>query len=183
MQQLKDFKVGLQVFINTKISFILSLIFSLLLFTILCLIQNGGVSLQVFSFTTIPFFSKILFFFQTLFNVTTYFTPTTLSIAIIGSIFGGISITVTYIYFLIRKQAIDSGSFALTSLSYLLVIVGVQCATCSVVLASLLISLLGTMVGPTLLMSLPVWFGFVGILLQIVVLWLLLGKLSKSLIC
>ena len=183
MHKLKEVKLGLQVFIQTKNSLTFSVIFSLVLFTLICLIQNGSVSFQIFSFTTIPFFSKLTFFFQTLFNVNTYFTPLTLSLAIIGSILGGISITIAYEYFLIRKQAIDNSSVALTSLAYLFVIIGVQCISCSFVLVSLLVSLLGTLATPTLFMSLPVWFGLIGILLQIVVLWVLLAKLPKPLIC
>jgi hypothetical protein len=84
---------------------------------------------------------------------------------------------------MIRKQVIDSGSVALASIAYIFVIIGIHCASCSIIVIGTLISVFGNLIIPEAMTGLSVWFGVLGIVIQIVVLWFLLGKLSKPLTC
>ncbi len=183
MHKVKEVKLGWNAFIQTKNSFKLSLIFSILLFVLICLIQNGNASLQALSFTSLPPFERLSLFVSTLFSLKTSFTTIALIITVISSILSGISLAVAYEYFYIRKQGIDKSSLAFTTFSYLLVIIGVQCAACSLVIVSIFISVFGNLLAPEFYVTFSSWFGLVGIFIQLVVLWLLLGKLSKPLTC
>lgn len=174
---------GWTTFTKRKGSLLLALSFGFVLFTTLCFIKNGAPALQAFTFDSLSYLNRVTLFIKTLYAVTTFFDFTTLTITILGSLLGGVSLAAGYEYFLIRKQAIDKGNVALTTFGYALVIIGIHCASCGVIFATILISIFGNLLAPELITSLSVWFGIGGISIQIVVLWILLGKLSRPLIC
>jgi hypothetical protein len=183
MYSLSEVKQGANTFLRRKGAVVLSLCFAIILFTTFCFIQNGGSALQAFSFDSLSIFDRFVLFVKTLYAVSSYFNATTLVITTIGSILGGFSLAAGYEYFLIRKEAIDKSSIALTTFSYALVIIGIHCASCGVVLVTMLLSIFGNLLAPDLISSLSVWFGFIGLVVQGVVLWILLGKLSRPLVC
>lgn len=183
MQSLKEVSLGWKTLRSTRNTLKLTFFFAFVLFTILCLIRNAGPAFQAFSFTSLSLLERITLFFSTLYNLSASFTPVTLTIALITSIVSGISIVAAYEYFMIRKQVIDSGSVALASIAYIFVIIGIHCASCSIIVIGTLISVFGNLIIPEAMTGLSVWFGVLGIVIQIVVLWFLLGKLSKPLTC
>jgi hypothetical protein len=182
MYSQKELLAGLAVFRNARYSYTIATIVTLFLLTLFAFLQNGKEAMQVFTFETLGAFLKAKLFLTSLYSFNTTFSGISFFIAITSSALGGLSIAMAYEYFATRKQAIDASNIALNSLAYTFVIFGVHCATCGVVIVSAAISLFGPVFAQSVL-AYSSLFACIGVGIQLVMIYSLLGKLSRPLVC
>lgn len=180
---MKRLSLGISNYLYEKNAVTVSVVASFLLFTLVCLLQNGVTAFQVFSFDTISLSKQFLLFFQTLFDLQSVFTFGTASVAIISSLLGGISIGILYAYYRARGNSLQGGNFAGLSVGYFIALLGIQCVACGTALLTTILTALG---GVWLNNNLPyhgLEIGVLGIMIQIMLLISLLNKMAYPRTC
>lgn len=104
--------------------------------------ENGKNAISVFTFNTITYYNQIKLFFSTLFDITNTFTINSLILSILGSLLGGINISLAYLYMKTRGEVIiKSGLYS--GIGLFLAFIGIGCAACGTALIAVLLSFLG----------------------------------------
>ena len=136
---------------------------TLLFFFLLLLIQNGEDALTALSFNALPTGERLALAFSALFNITDTFTVSSLLLSVLGSLLGGINISLAYTYVKTRSGLlIQSGLYSGTGLFFALL--GIHCAACGTALLAVFLSFLGL---SGMLAALPYQgqeFGYIGII-------------------
>lgn len=133
---------GLSTLFSRRDSRIMSVVVTLCFFTFLLFFQNGNTAYQVFSFTSFPLEDRIISAFTVLFDIQHTFSRSSLVISVLGSLLGGINVSLAYTYMKLRGQVIlKSGLYQ--GLGLFLALFGIGCAACGTALMSVILSFLG----------------------------------------
>jgi hypothetical protein len=134
-------------------------------------------SLENFSFSEKTRLSLIYFF-----DWKSSFLPFSLTLAIIGSFFGAINITLSYLYFRIRGASIIKNGLS-SGTGLVFAFLGIGCAACGTAILSTLLGLLGL---SSILGLLPfggLEVGFIGLAILVIATLVLARKLGSPAVC
>lgn len=149
---------------------------------LLLVVQNGKSALDIFSFDVLPLGSRISLFIKTLFDITSAFTISTLILAVLGALLGGINLSLAYTYMKVRGDLIiQSGLYS--GLGLIFAFLGIGCAACGTALLSVVLSFFGF---STMLSVLPYKgeeIGYIGILILCIATYVLAQKVTAPNVC
>lgn len=173
---------GLSLILSRKDSRLVIILSSLAFFLLLLIVQNGMVSLQILSFETIPLFKRLLLALSTIFNISTTFTSGSVILATLGSLLGGINLSLAYTYLRTRGELIlESGLYS--GIGLVFAFLGIGCAACGTAFLSIILGLFGF---STMLNILPYKgqeIGYIGIIFLCIATYSLAKKVSQYNVC
>ena len=179
---MKHLVFGLTLIVNRKDSRKVIIISTLVFLFLLLLVQNSRTALQILSFENIPLLKRLWLSISTLFNITATFTNGSLILAILGSLLGGINISLAYTYMRIRGEAImRSGLY--NGIGLVLAFLGVGCAACGTAFLSILLGLLGFSAMLNLLPYQGEEIGYIGLIFLCIATYTLSKKVNATNVC
>lgn len=161
----------------------LVIIISTIVFLILLLIaQNGKAGLEMFALTSLPFFKRLTLSISILFDLRSTFTGGTLILATLGSLLGGINLSLAYTYIKIRGGLIlKSGLYS--GLGLMLAFLGIGCAACGTAFLSVLLGFFGFSAMLDLLPYQGQEIGYIGLMILCIATYTLSKKVSSPNVC
>lgn len=179
---MKHLANGISLVFSRKDSRVVLIISTIIFFMLLLATENGKNAMSVFTFNTITYSQQIKLFFTTFFDITNTFNTNSLILSILGSLLGGINISLAYIYMKTRGNAIlKSGLYS--GIGLFLAFIGIGCAACGTALVAVLLSFLGL---STMLHVLPYQgqeIGYIGIIFLCMATYSLAVKVSAPTTC
>lgn len=179
---MKSLLASLQIILGRRDSCSVVVISTLIFFGLLLLTQNIRGALTVFSFDTLSFFGRSMLFITTLFDIQSTFTGSTLLLAVLGSLLGGINISLAYTYMKIRGELImKSGLYS--GVGLVLAFLGIGCAACGTAFLSVLLGFFGF---SAMLQVLPYQgeeIGYIGLIFLCIATYVLAKKLVAPNVC
>ena len=173
---------SLMLIIKRKDSRLVIIISTLAFFFLLLLAQNGSASLQILSFDVLPVFKRVSLALLTFFDITSTFTVGTLILAVLGSLLGGINLSLAYTYIRIRGDAIlKSGLYS--GIGLFLAFLGIGCAACGTALLSVILGFFGFSAMLSLLPYQGQEIGYIGLIILSMATYVLARKVSTPLVC
>jgi hypothetical protein len=159
------------------------IIISTVVFLLLLLIaQNGKAGMEMFALTSLPFLKRLSLFCSTFFDIRSTFTGGTLILSILGSLLGGINLSLAYTYIKIRGEMIlKSGLYS--GVGLVLAFLGIGCAACGTAFLSLILGFFGF---STMLNLLPYQgqeIGYVGLMILCIATYTLSKKVASPNVC
>jgi hypothetical protein len=161
----------------------LVIIFSTLALLLLLLVaQNGRSALDILSFDALPLGRRITLAFATLFDIRSTFTTSTLILATLGSLLGGINLSLAYTYMRLRGDVIvRSGLYS--GLGLFFAFLGIGCAACGTALLSVLLGFFGFSAMIQLLPYEGLEIGYIGLIILCIASYVLARKVSAPNVC
>ncbi len=179
---MKQLLFSLQLILTRKDSRYVIIFSTISFLVLLLLVQNGKSVLDIFSFTSLPFLKRIMLGISTLFDIKNTFTGGTLILSILGSLLGGINLSLAYTYIKMRGELIlKSGIYS--GFGLLLAFLGVGCAACGTAFLSVLLGLFGF---STMLNVLPYQgeeIGYIGLIFLSIATFMLAQKVASPNVC
>ncbi len=179
---MKRLSNALQVVLQRKDSLLVLLISTVIFFLLLLITQNGKDAHAVFGFTTLALHTKLSLFITTLFDISNTFTLGAFLLAFLGSLIGGINLSLAYTYVKIRGEVIvRSGLYS--GLGLVAAFFGIGCAACGTALLSVMLGFLGF---STMLNVLPyqgLEIGYIGLIFLCIATYSLAGKVLTPNVC
>jgi hypothetical protein len=155
---------------------------SILFFFLILLVQNGTASVEVFSFTALPFMQRLLLATKTIFDIYHTFTIGTLVLAVLGSFLGGINIALAYLYIRLRGEVIlHSGLY--NGIGLLFAFIGIGCAACGTAFLSIILSFFGFSAMLSLLPYEGQEIGYTGLIFLCIATYSLSRRVARSNVC
>jgi heme/copper-type cytochrome/quinol oxidase subunit 1 len=155
--------------------------FFIFLFLIFLTEKWSGI-LNFYSFENFSFTEKTSLSLTYFFDWKSSFLPASLALAVVGSLFGAINITLSYLYFKTRGASIIKNGLS-SGTGLVFAFLGIGCAACGTALLSTLLGLLGL---SSVLGFLPydgLEIGFIGLAILIVATLVLARKLGSPAVC
>lgn len=149
---------------------------------LLLIVQNGGSAKAIAGFDAIPFFARFSLAARTLFDVTSTFTTSTLLVALLGSLMGGINLSMAYTYMRLRGDVIV-GSGLYSGIGLFFAFLGIGCAACGTALLSVILGFFGF---TAMLQVLPYQgqeIGYIGLIILCIATYALAQKVSAPNVC
>lgn len=179
---MKHIANGVSLVFSRKDSRIVLIVSTAIFFLLLLLAQNGKTAFSVFSFDTISFAKQLTLAISTLFDISNTFSVNSLILSTLGSLLGGINISLAYIYMKTRGEVIiKSGLYS--GIGLFLAFIGVGCAACGTALIAVLLSFLGL---STMIRLLPYQgqeIGYIGIIFLCMATYSLAVKVTAPTTC
>ena len=161
-----------RIIVGSTLLFLLALLF----------FKNGSSAGEILSFGSLPFFTKLRLTFITFFDITHTFTASSLILAVLGSLLGGINLALAYTYLRLRGEIIfRSGLYS--GLGLFVAFLGIGCAACGTAFLSVLLSFFGF---SAMLGRLPYEgqeIGYIGLLILCIATYSLSQKVSQPNVC
>lgn len=149
---------------------------------LLLLVQNGKSTLSVLSFDSLPLFKRIWLGIGVFFDITSTFTGSTLVLAILGSLLGGINISLAYTYMKLRGEVIlKSGLYSGFGLFF--AFLGIGCAACGTALLSVILGFFGFSAMLQVLPYQGLEIGYIGLIILCIAMYVLSKKVSSPYVC
>ncbi len=179
---MKHIANGVSLVFSRKDSRIVLIVSTAIFFLLLLLAQNGKTAFSLFSFATIYFAKQLTLAKSTLFDISNTFSVNSLILSTLGSLLGGINISLAYIYMKTRGEVIiKSGLYS--GIGLFLAFIGVGCAACGTALIAVLLSFLGL---STMIRLLPYQgqeIGYIGIIFLCMATYSLAVKVTAPTTC
>lgn len=151
-------------------------------FFLLLLSQNGGSAKYALTFDTLSIWKRISLYLSTLFNIKDTFTASSLLLSILGSLLGGINMSLAYTYMKTRGEIIlRSGLYS--GLGLFFAFLGIGCVACGTALIAVILSFLGL---STMIHTLPYQgqeIGYIGIIFLCMATYTLAKKVTAPATC
>ncbi len=159
------------------------IIYSTLIFFLLLLIaQNGKSALDIYGFQALPLFSRLKLAFATFFDLSSAFTASTLLLAGLGSLLGGINLSMAYTYMRLRGDVIlHSGLYS--GIGLFTAFLGIGCVACGTAFLSILLSFFGFSAILNFLPYKGEEIGYIGILILCLATYSLAKKVTAPNVC
>ena len=139
---MKSLTESLELIVQRKDSRLVIILSTLLFLFLLLLVQNGKSALDVYDFQALPFLTRLKLGLSTLFDISSSFTTSTLLLAGLGSLLGGINLSLAYTYMRLRGEVIlHSGLYS--GLGLFAAFLGIGCVACGTALLSVLLGFFG----------------------------------------
>ncbi|MFA6608707.1 MAG: hypothetical protein WCT07_02250 [Candidatus Paceibacterota bacterium] len=133
---------GITLIIARKDSRLVIIVSTVIFFFLLLAAQNGVATKEVLNFEIIPIYKRLNLAFLTFFDIKNTFTSGSLILATLGSLLGGINISLAYTYLRLRGEIImRSGLYS--GIGLFLAFLGVGCAACGTALFSVMLGFFG----------------------------------------
>ena len=161
----------------------LVIIVSTIIFLLLLLVaQNGKASLEMLGLSSLPFIKRITLSFFVFFDIKSTFTGGTLILATLGSLLGGINLSLAYTYIAMRGKVImKSGLYS--GLGLVLAFLGIGCAACGTAFLSLILGFFGFSAMLNLLPYQGLEIGYAGLIVLCMATYVLAKKVSEPNVC
>lgn len=161
----------------------LVIILSTVIFLLLLLIaENGKAAYGFLSFDTMSFMRRLTFASSTLFDINNTFTSGALILAVLGSLIGGINLSLAYTYMRLRGEIIlHSGLYS--GIGLLFAFFGVGCAACGTALFSVMLGFFGFSAMLSVLPYQGQEIGYIGIIILCIATYTLAHKVSVPNVC
>ena len=173
---------GMSLIVKRKDSRLIIIISTLIFLFLLLLTQNGLAAKQVLAFEIIPLYKRISLSLFTLFDISSTFTTGSLILAILGSLLGGINLSLAYTYMKLRGEVIlKSGLYS--GFGLLLAFFGVGCAACGTALLSVVLGFFGMSAMLNLLPYQGQEIGYIGLIFLIFATYSLAQKVATPNVC
>lgn len=173
---------SLSLIAGRKDSRLVIIITTIVLLLLLIITQNGIAAYSIFSFDSLPLSKRISLAILTLFDIKSTFTPGALILATLGSLLGGINLSLAYTYMKIRGEIIlKSGMYSGAGL--VAAFLGIGCAACGTALLSVILGFFGF---STMLNVLPYQgqeIGYVGLIFLSIATYFLAKKVTAPNVC
>ena len=173
---------GVSVVFARKDSRLVLIGITLLFFILLVISQNGGAAKYALSFDTLSLWKRTALATSTLFNIGDTFTTSSLLLSILGSLLGGINMSLAYTYMKTRGEImLRSGLYS--GLGLFFAFLGIGCAACGTALIAVILSFLGF---STMIHSLPYQgqeIGYIGIIFLCMATYPLAKKVTAPATC
>lgn len=159
------------------------IILSTIVFLLLLLIaENGSAAYGFFSFESMSFAQRLTFASSTLFDIGNTFTSGALILAVLGSLIGGINLSLAYTYMRLRGEVIlHSGLYS--GIGLLFAFFGVGCAACGTALLSVILGFFGFSAMLDVLPYQGQEIGYIGIIILCIATYTLAHKVSVPNVC
>ncbi len=159
------------------------IIISTIVFLLLLLVvQNGKASMQMLSLDTLSLYKRLSLALSVFFDITSTFTAGTLILATLGSLLGGINLSLAYTYIKIRGDMIlKSGLYS--GMGLLLAFLGIGCAACGTAFLSVLLGFFGFSAMLNLLPYQGQEIGYVGLIILCIATYTLAKKVTAPNVC
>lgn len=168
--------------IGRKDSRLVIIITTLVLLLLLIITQNGSTAYSIFSFESLSLSKKLHLFFVTLFDVKNTFTSGALILATLGSLLGGINLSLAYTYMKIRGEIIlKSGLYS--GVGLVIAFLGIGCAACGTALLSVLFGFFGFSAMLNVLPYQGQEIGYIGLLFLCIATYFLAKKVTAPNVC
>lgn len=155
---------------------------TLLFILILLLVQNGGSALSLLSFTSLPLGNRVWLSFLTLFDIKSTFDAGSLLLALLGSLLGGINLSLAYTYIRLRGEVIlHSGLYS--GLGLFIAFLGIGCAACGTAFLSVILGFFGFSAMIHLLPYQGMEIGYIGLIILCIATYTLSQKVSTPNVC
>lgn len=179
---MKDIVASFSLIVRRSDSRLVIIISTLVFFFLLLLVQNGPSAQTLFTFTFLPLGERIALGLKTLFDLSSTFTTGSLILAVLGSLLGGINLSLAYTYMRMRGEVIlKSGLYSGAGL--LFAFIGVGCVACGTAFLSIILSFFGF---STMLNLLPYQgqeIGYIGLIFLCVATYSLSKKVQAPNVC
>lgn len=161
----------------------LVIIFSTLLFLFLLLLaQNGKSALEIYGFQMLPLLSRIKLGLSTLFDLSSSFTTSTLLLAGLGSLLGGINLAMAYTYMRTRGEMIlHSGLYS--GIGLFTAFLGIGCVACGTAFLSVILGFFGFSAMLNFLPYQGEEIGYIGLLILCIATYSLSKKVMAPNVC
>lgn len=173
---------SLRIIATRKDSRMVIIIGTLTFLLLLLIVQNGSAATSIFSFDALPFLKRLQLFLVTLFDITSTFTGGALILATLGSLLGGINLSLAYTYMKVRGEVImKSGLYSGMGLFF--AFLGVGCAACGTAFLSVILGVFGF---STMLNVLPYQgqeIGYIGLIFLCIATYVLAKKVTAPNVC
>ncbi len=165
-----------------KDSRLVIIISTLVLFLILLLAVNGKSAFEILGFDTIPLYKRLNLFISTVFDIKNTFTAGALILAVLGSLLGGINLSLAYTYMMLRGEVIlHSGLYS--GIGLLFAFFGVGCAACGTALLSVILGFFGFSAMLSLLPYQGQEIGYIGLIILCIATYTLAHKVAVPNVC
>lgn len=155
---------------------------TLLFLFVLLLFVNGQSAYETVSFDVLPWHERANLFLSTLVDMRSGFDGNSLTLAILGSLLGGINMSLAYTYMRLRGEIIlRSGLYSGAGL--VLAFIGIGCVACGTAFLSVILSLLGF---SAMVHGLPyhgIEIGYVGLIILSLATYYLAKRVSSHSMC
>ena len=179
---MKPLLVSLQLIVTRKDSRLVIVISTVIFLMLLLVAQNGTASIDTLSLTSLPFFKRLVLSLSVFFDITSTFTAGTLILAILGSLLGGINLSLAYTYIKMRGDMIvKSGLYSGTGL--FLAFLGIGCAACGTAFVSVILGFFGFSAMLNLLPYQGQEIGYVGLIILCIATYALAKKVASPNVC
>ena len=179
---MKHLVTSFSIIVRRRDSRLVIIVSTIVFFTLLLLVENGKATYSIFNFDAIPFFKRVSLAFLTLFDIAGTFTGGSLILAVLGSLLGGINLSLAYTYMRVRGEVlVKSGLYSGVGLVF--AFLGVGCAACGTALLSVLLGFFGF---SAMLQVLPYQgqeIGYIGIIFLSIATYFLAQKVAAPNVC
>lgn len=179
---MKHLTSSLSLIFARKDSRLVIIVSTLLFFFVLLFVQNGKSASDLLGFDAIPLIKRLLLSFKTLVDIQSTFTTSTLILAVLGSLLGGINVSLAYTYMRIRgDMIIRSGLYS--GMGLFVAFLGIGCAACGTALLSVVLGFFGF---STMLNVLPYQgqeIGYIGLIILCIASYSLAQKVAAPAVC
>ncbi|MEZ0209277.1 MAG: hypothetical protein ACAH17_03830 [Candidatus Paceibacterota bacterium] len=179
---MKSLTESLELIVQRKDSRLVIILSTLLFLFLLLLVQNGKSALDVYDFQALPFLTRLKLGLSTLFDISSSFTTSTLLLAGLGSLLGGINLSLAYTYMRLRGEVIlHSGLYS--GLGLFAAFLGIGCVACGTALLSVLLGFFGFSAMLNFLPYQGEEIGYIGLLILCLATYSLSKKVMTPNVC
>ncbi len=173
---------SLHLIVTRKDSRLVIIISTIVFLLLLLVVQNGKASLTMMSLDSLSFLKRMSLASLVFFDIKSTFTAGTLILATLGSLLGGINLSLAYTYIKIRGDMIvKSGLYS--GFGLLLAFFGIGCAACGTAFLSVLLGFFGFSAMLNLLPYQGLEIGYVGLIILCMATYVLSKKVATPNIC
>lgn len=173
---------GIALIFSRKDSRLIFILATLVFFILLLCVENGKSALTAMNFDTLNIFDRISLSIFTLFDITNTFSISSLILSTLGSLLGGVNISLAFTYMKTRGEIIlKSGLYS--GLGLFFAFLGIGCAACGTALFAVILSFLGL---STMIHTLPYEgqeIGYIGIIFLCMATYSLASKVTAPGTC
>lgn len=173
---------SLHLIASRKDSRLVIIISTLVFLFLLLLVQNGKVTIEILTLSSIPILKRIPLAISLFFDIKSTFTAGTLILATLGSFLGGINLSLAYTYIKIRGDMIvKSGLYS--GMGLVLAFLGIGCAACGTAFLSVILGFFGFSAMLDLLPYQGQEIGYIGLIILCIATYTLAKKVMAPNVC
>ena len=156
--------------------------FTLLFLLLLLAVKNGSAVLEIFGFELLSPYKRFLLIISTFFAVSDTFTTGAIILAVLGSLLGGINISLAYTYMKLRGEIlVRSGLYS--GIGLVIAFLGLGCAACGIAALSVILAFLGLSAMFNLLPYQCLEIGYIGLIFLCIATYSLAHKVMQPAVC
>jgi hypothetical protein len=179
---MKHLVTSLTLIVKRKDSRLVIIIGTIVFLVLLLLVQNGRAAYDVFGFDSIAMSRRLSLATLTLFDITNTFTAGALILAVLGSLLGGINLSLAYTYMILRGRVLlHSGLYS--GIGLLFAFFGVGCAACGTALLSVILGFFGFSAMLNVLPYQGQEIGYIGLIFLCMATYTLAHKVAVPNVC